>query len=401
MAQTPVDISGVLPGSISEDDQVQDMATAVAVATMDPALPKVLRRHIDELSEPPHEVLDAIARHFDADVWDEDWDKGQKRENLRTILRWHELKGTPEGLRLTFERDGVPDSRIFEEWPRLEQWLYYQDQRRLDETALDTEALDFEPNSFFRDASLSTWEYWAALRPGWGPGADFKRAADLTERTSAIRVGLKVPSVEPAADVTTSAGGRYSAGEGFSVDGPDGELVVGEGLTASQWAISAWADVSAASMDAGGVLVAAHRNRASHAAIRRSGSTTEFELHVQTGGTDHYISPSFTLGGWHYLTLRRDGSEIAALDGDRLLASATVPKFSSAWQPAIGSRPGSSNYGPDRHANTRRTQAAGEQSDTCSAGDMTTVSTNTGNCPSMNQPSMANSRKFSQRTSRT
>jgi len=82
-------------------------------------------------------------------------------------------------------------------------------------------------------------------------------------------------------------------------------------------------------MDPDGKLLTADRNRAGHAAIRRSGSTTEFELHVQTGGTDHYISPSFTLSGWHYLTLRRDESKIAALDGDRLLASATVPEFSN------------------------------------------------------------------------
>jgi len=320
---------------------------------MDPALPKVLRRYIGELSGPPHAVLDAIARHFDADVWDEDWPKGRKQENLRTILRWHELKGTPEGLRLTFERDGVPESRIFEEWPRLQQWLAYQDQRRLDETTLDTEALDFEPNSFFRDASLSTWEYWAAIRPGWGPGSEYKRAVDLTERASASRVALKVPSVPPSRGATSTADGRYSAGSGFSVDGSDGELVVGEGLTPRRWAISAWADVTAGKMASDGVLVAAHRNRANHAAIRRSGSTSGFELHVSINGNAHYVSPPFTLGGWHYLTLCRDGDEIAVYDEDALLASATVPNFSVAWRPAIGSRPGSSNHSSDRHANTR------------------------------------------------
>lgn len=202
----PFDVLPVLPGSIAGDDAVQDMTAAIASVEMDPGLPALLWTYIEDEPSPPDAILDAIAADLHIDDWDEGWDASTKQQALRDAITWHRAKGTPEGVRWTLERAGVPHATVFERWDLLA-WLLTKTDKRFDTGLADVEALDqFEREGPFDfDENLGPFAFWVAVRPGWGgiEGDDARPdpmpVVRRSQRVAAERISVFVPKAEPVA----------------------------------------------------------------------------------------------------------------------------------------------------------------------------------------------------------
>jgi phage tail P2-like protein len=379
MAQEPLVITELLPESIKGEEQVSRIATAVEQVSFDPGLATVLRRFLEESSDPPEPVLGALANELHVDDWDPSWSNAQKQRRIKASLEWHEEKGTPNGIRETLRRGSLDQVRIFEQWVEPS-WVLLATSFQFDDTELDsgndrtdrdltvsgeadlvsvprvdsnghlTWGERYALPQFLPDGGLAPNDYWVAIRPGFGPASEWSQLIDLSERVAARRAALLAPSVAPTRNSTSVVSGKYN--DGVLIESPSGELLIGELLPSGSWALSAWVDLVTSDMDAGGALLSAHRNPATYAQLRRDQSTTDFELRVVVNGATIGTAPVTSLAdGERYLTLSYNGTHLMAFEGGALLASIETDVFSSAWQPAVGSRPGSSNADPTAFSN--------------------------------------------------
>jgi len=344
-----VDVRDILTDSIRDDEGVSGIAEAARQPTFTLPSAKVLRRYLDTVAAPPEPILDAIAVALHVEDYDDTWTTSQKQSRLRDAIRWHRLKGTPRGIVFSLERKGVPYTRIFEKWG-LTPFLQLETSVRFDETTLDTQPLDqFQPGSYYNDDSLTSFEYWVALRPGWGPANDYQEAIEQSGRAATRRLSLQVPTVS-----TTRTGTSVTQNGKFdeAIDIPDGATYdVDEGPNRGGWALSSWVYVDPTDMDADGVLLTVNLGSGNRVELRRDGTTSSFELIARYGGMTVFDSAAFSLTtGWHYLTLRRDDDSLSALDEDVTLAQDTrTERERLDWTPALGYRPDTSGA----HANTR------------------------------------------------
>jgi phage tail P2-like protein len=328
----PIDISALIPESLSGDAQVQRIAEVAAQVDLDPALPTLLREHLVTRDEPPAAILAAIANDLHVDDWDPSWTTQEAKLALREAVQWHRFKGTPESIRWTLIRAGVEHSRIFEPWI-VRAWFLLATSYRFDDTALDTRSLDTLNGSlrrhqglgptaryrsplkaFWPDESLERHQYWVALRPGWGPAAAAQDTVDSAERLSADRQALKVP----ATSLTTSGTSVTSDGKhGDALTVPDGaDAEIDEGPNPGAWALSGWVYVDDSAMDPAAVLLSVAAGPDNRIAIERDHSNA-FVLAATSGGTDLFTEGPFSLpDGWHYLTLKRDDNICAAVTAE-------------------------------------------------------------------------------------
>lgn len=113
----------LIPPSISNDDQVQTIATAVT-----PQLQEVsqsireciILARLDELQE---EVVDLLAWQYHVDFYDADLSITQKRNLVRTSIDAHRHKGTPYAVELVVK--SILGDAVVQEWFEYSGQPYY------------------------------------------------------------------------------------------------------------------------------------------------------------------------------------------------------------------------------------------------------------------------------------
>ena len=91
-------IKDILPSSISEDQNVQDIG-----ATADRVLHKIFEKTkcillLPNLDTLPEEVVDSLAWQFHVDFYEPDMSLTKKRSMVREAVYWHMIKGTPAAV---------------------------------------------------------------------------------------------------------------------------------------------------------------------------------------------------------------------------------------------------------------------------------------------------------------
>lgn len=107
------DLKTILPSSISQDKNVREVADAISanLSTLTALIPDIaIFAYIDRM---PEKLLDALAWQFHMDIYADAVSLDQKREMVKTAIRYHRYKGTPYAL-MQAVRNVLPESSLSE-----------------------------------------------------------------------------------------------------------------------------------------------------------------------------------------------------------------------------------------------------------------------------------------------